>query len=225
MAKGTPTVPGRPLAIALTLLVVGVTPLAGCGGSSSSTPPSTKAPTTTTTTIPCAAHPSKGTEGKAQVTVNPGTCLKGGETVTIAGSGLASDSPGGLAECNSAAGQPTVTVAGSQVPVSCTDPLAQSVETSGRSLDAEFTVITGITGPPASGTDSAGKPSMRAAVAYPCPPTPAQAAAGATCNINFGDAGGNQVSVPIGFVAHVRPTSLKPGGTLHSSSALGGLSG
>jgi hypothetical protein len=158
------------------------------------------------------------------LTVDPGTCLKGGETVTIRGTGFAPNSPGGLAECNGADGEPTVTVEGNQVPVSCTNPLAQVVMTSSDgSLSADFTVITGITGPPASGTDNVGKQAMKDATGYPCPPTTAQAAAGDHCNINFGDASGNQVSVPIGFVPNTPPTSTKSGSTLSSSSQLGGL--
>jgi len=207
----------------LALLAIAAASLAACGSSSASKPPVKP----TSTTMPCVAQSATTTDGTAQVTVAPGTCLKGKQTVTVTGTGLASNSPGGIAECNSAAGQPTVAVAGNQVPVSCTDPMAQTVETSGSSLEAVFTVITGITGPPASGTDSAGRPSMRDATGYPCPPTRAQTRAGATCNINLGDASGNQLSVPVSFVPGVRSTSRKAGSTLGSSSSsqLGGLSG
>jgi hypothetical protein len=67
---------------------------------------------------------------------------------------------------------------------------------------------------------------MHDAMSYPCPRTSAQAAAGEDrCNIKFGDAGGNQLSVPIEFVAGVKATSLKAGSTLGSSSGLGGPTG
>ena len=191
--------------------------------SSSST---TRAPVTTapSTTVLCAARPSTATAKAAQVTVNPGSCLKGHETVTVIGSGLTPNSPGGLAECNDASGQPTVTVAGNQVPVSCTTLSRQAVMTSSdRSLNATFVIITGITGRPASGTDSAHTQALNDARSYPCPPTAAQASAGVTCNIAFGDASGDQVSTPISFVPNVAPTSTKPGSTLSPSSELGGL--
>lgn len=219
---------GRHIAAKLTLVLVGTTVLAACGtGSPSTSSSSTAKPSGTTaptTTVPCAAQPSTTTEKTVHATVNPGTCLKRNETVTVIGSGLTANSLGGMAECNDANGQPTVTVAGSQVPVSCTDPVAQPVTTSSDgSLNATFVIITGFTGPPASGTDSAHTQALNEAKNYPCPPTAVQVAAGATCNIAFGDANGDQVSIPISFVPNVAPTSTKPGSTLSPSSELGGL--
>ena len=112
---------GRRFAIKLTLVIAGMTLVAACGtgtpSASSSSTTKTSATTTPTTTVPCTSRPSMTTEKGAQVTVNPGTCLKGHETVTVVGSGLTPNSPGGLAECNDASGQPTVTVASNQVPV------------------------------------------------------------------------------------------------------------
>jgi hypothetical protein len=171
--------------------------------------------------VSCVAQPSHGTQGAAVVTVTPGTCLQGGQIVTITGSGLKPNSPGGIAECNGANNEPTVAVAGSQVPVGCSNPLAQTVSTSeSGSLNATFAIITGIPGPPASGTDTANRSSMTDAPAYPCPPTAAQSAT-ATCNIAFGDASGDEVSVPISFVPNVKPTATKPGSTLSPSLPLG----
>lgn len=199
--------------------------LASC---SSSTPSKSTAKSTTTsaarhvsstTTTPCVAQPSHVTAGTAQMTVDPGTCLKGGEVVAISGIGLKPNSPGGLAECNSAGSQPTITVAGNQVPVSCTNPLAQIVSTSSTgTLDATFKIVTGYTGPPAIGNDSTGAPALKAALSFPCPPTAAQAASGATCTIAFGDAGGDQLSATIGFVPHVKPTATRPGTNITPSS-------
>ena len=228
MSRGRRAGRDRHIAVKLALVFAGAAMVAACGTGTPSAPSSstTKASVTTapTTTVPCTSRPSTTTDKAAQITVNPGTCLKGRETVTITGSGLTPSSPGGLAECNDASGQPTVTVAGNQVPVSCTNPVAQAVMTSSdRSLNTTFVVITGITGPPASGTDSAHTQALNDARSYPCPPTAAQAAAGATCNIAFGDASGDQVSIPISFVPNVAPTSTKPGSTLSPSSELGGL--
>jgi len=228
MSRGGRAYGGRHISAKLALVLAGAATAAACGtgmpsASSSSTTKSSVA-STSTTTVPCATRPSTGTDKTAQLTVNPGTCLKGRQTVKIIGSGLTPNNPGGLAECNDASGQPTVTVEGNQVPVSCTNPVAQAVITNpDRSLDATFVIITGITGPPASGTDSAHTQALDDARSYPCPPTAAQAAAGATCNIAFGDASGDQVSIPISFVPNVAPTSTKPGSTLSPSSELGGL--
>jgi hypothetical protein len=195
--------------------------LAGCAGPSKPSARSTtsSAPTSSTTTTPCVAQPSHTTVGTAQMTINPGTCLKGGEVVTITGSGLKLNSPGGIAECNSAGNQPTITVAGSQVPVSCTNPLAQTASTSAMgTLDTTFKVVTGYTGPPATGKDSAGTSALTAALSFPCPPTAAQTASGASCTIAFGDAGGDQLSANIGFVPNVKPTSTEPGSNITPSS-------
>ncbi|HUI02251.1 MAG TPA: hypothetical protein VLZ77_01835 [Acidimicrobiales bacterium] len=196
--------------------------LSACGASPSSHPTSaSRASTSTSTTVPCAARPSHGSQGSATITVTPGTCLQGGQTVTITGSGLKPNSPGGIAQCNGADGEPTVAVAGNQVPVGCSNPLAQTVSTSeSGSLDATFPIITGIPGPPATGTDTAGRSAMTDAPGYPCPPTAAQSAT-TTCNIAFGDASGDQVSIPISFAPDVKPTATKPGSTLSPSVPIG----
>lgn len=195
-----------------------ITVLSACG-TSVTTP---RASTSTTTTVPCVAQSTHGTAGTAELTVDPGTCLQGGEIVTITGSGLKPNSPGGIAECNGASGEPTISVEGSQVPVGCTNPLAQTATTSSTgTLDATFSIITGITGPPASGTDSAGKSALSDAGNYPCPPTAAQSASGVTCSIAFGDASGDQLSVSISFVPNVKPTATKAGSTLSPSVPLG----
>lgn len=215
------TVPGRRPIIAI-LAVAGA--LAGCATASSSKPPTTttEAALPTTSTLPCVAQPSHTTVGGAQMTVDPGTCLRGGQVVTVTGSGLKPNSPGGLSECNSTSDQPTISVEGSQVPVSCTNPLAQAVTTSPTgTLATTFTIITGYSGPPSSGTDSAGKSAMTDAESYPCPPTTAQGSTGATCTIAFGDAGGDQLSANIGFVANAKATVTTPGSTLTPSVPIG----
>jgi len=203
-------------------MLMGVTMLASCGGSTTSKAPSSTAPTTTssaptTSTAPCDAKAASVTAGALQLTVDPGTCLRGNQTITVRVTGAVPNSPGGVTECNMAAGVPTVSVQGNQVPVGCTNPLAVFVNTSAdKTVSTTFKIITGITGPPASGTDSAGNKAMVDASKYPCPPTPAQIATGDQCTISFGDAGGDQITVPISFAPNTPLTSTKPGSTLLS---------
>ena len=120
------------------------------------------------------------------LTVAPSTGLQptGSTAVTVSGSGYAASSLGGISECNSASGQPTIEVAGNAVPVSCSNPLNAITTTSGSGDlgPYPFTVTTGTVGPPATGTDSSGGDAATDAAKYPCPPTTAQQAAGDTCN-------------------------------------------
>lgn len=127
--------------------------------------------------------------------------LTNNQTIEVSGSGFAKSSTGSIVECNNDSAQPTVTVAGNQVPVSCTNPLSNLVTTtSGGVLNSSsFTIRTGTIGPAASGTDSAGNNSAADASLYPCPPTASQIAKGDSCMITFGDAGGDDVSVNIAF--------------------------
>ena len=60
-------------------------------------------------------------------------------------------------------------------------------------------MTTGTVGPPTTGTDSSGGNAATDAAKYPCPPTPAQQAAGASCFIAFGDLAGDQATTPISF--------------------------
>jgi len=197
--------------------------LAACTSPAPVSPSTSSASTgATTTTAPCRGQATHATAGTEALTVDPGTCLHGGQQVVITGQGFKTNSPGGLAECNDASDEPTVTVEGSQVPVSCTNPVAQATSTSSTgTLDTTFPIITGYTGPPASGTDSTGGQALHDAVNFPCPPTPSQSSAGATCNIAFGDASGDQVSVPVSFAPGAKASSTKPGPTLSSSLPLG----
>jgi len=156
----------------------------------------------TLATIPAAfAAPS--------LTVTPDSGLTNGQSVTVSGSGFHASSPGGILECNAAPGEPTVAVAGSQVPVGCTNPLSKLVTTTstGTLAATSFTVRTGTIGPPASGTDSAGNSATADAANYPCPPTPAQQANGVTCVIAFGDLAGDQATAQILFEGETTGTS------------------
>ena len=182
------------------------------GFTTASTPPTT-APVTTT--APCQAQPKTVTatppNGTATVTVDPATCLVAGSTVSITATGLlpfnsSTNSLGTVLECNDDPGQPTVALAARSFPVSCTGALAHDFAPNGAGTANEsFTVVVGTTGPPATGTDSAGNDAGADAAKYPCPPTPAQVSD--TCVIAVGDLGGDKVVVPIAFNPGATPSS------------------
>jgi hypothetical protein len=183
---------------------------------------------TTTTTAPCnavdgqiSAPSGTGTKGAGTATVDvPGgaaptgatstaTCVVGNMVVQVAGSGF-SVGKGGLAsilECNSDAGQPTISFANTNIPVSCSDVKAHLVTLSTNSMASQsFSIIQGTTGPPVPGTDSTGGDAATDAAKYPCPPTKAQVAAGDICVIAVGTSGtgaGDQLPVPISFNQNV----------------------
>jgi len=154
---------------------------------------------------------SNGT-GDGTLSATPDTGLTNGESVTISGSSLAGDSLGALLECNKAPGQPTVFlggVVGSSVPVGCSAPGSGDLVSTAAdgSLSTTYTVTTGSVGPPCGSsalatcpaTDSSGGNPATDAAAYPCPPTPAQQAAGFTCTLQFGDSEGDLVDTSILF--------------------------
>ena len=58
------------------------------------------------------------------LTVTPNTGLTNGQTVAVSGTGFAANSAGGVIQCSTAAGQPTIAVLGNNVPVSCSNPLS-----------------------------------------------------------------------------------------------------
>jgi len=186
--------------------------------------------TTTTTTAPpaqnCTAASNSTTSTNttaphnvATVTVNPATCLVAGSKVTVTGSGLVPGSVGSLLECNSDTGQPSVTVLGTAVPVSCTPIAIFTTSSTGTvpTANQSFTVLVGTTGPPGAGTDTAGADAATDAAKYPCPPTAAEVTAGDTCVIAVGDLGGDKVAVPIKFA----PGNLgsNPPGTTKAATA------
>jgi hypothetical protein len=170
---------------------------------------------TSTTTLPCEAEAvTAGAAGDSEsLTIDPGTCLVDGTMTTITGAGFSSDVPGTAVECNDDPNQPTVTVSGAIVPVSCTNALAYPpgvIETSdnGAVGPTQYSVVEGTVGPPcapssctgSAATDSTGGNPSTDAAAYPCPPTPAQEAAGDTCAITFSDDSDDPpVTVPISF--------------------------
>ncbi len=193
----------------------------------------TIAPTTTTTppTVPCTPASTTSSGGPPTLTADPGTCLTGGTPIAITGSGYDAKSLGIVLQCNSASGQPTVylAIAKEQVPVSCTGiALANAITTSSTgTFSATWDAIDGVTGPPCGKAgdltnpcpaDSTGGDAATDAASYPCPPTPTQAAAGATCTIAFGDEAGKTATTPISFAATATP-STGGGGVPPSTTA------
>ena len=152
------------------------------------------------------------------LSVSQSTNLVNGQNIDVSGSGLAVKSIGSILECNNDPNQPTIQVAGSPVPVSCTNPLLKIVNTtsSGTLPATTFIVHSGIVGPPANGTDSSGISSSISAALYPCPPTAAQIAAGYTCGITFGDANGDDLVENITF-ANQSTATTTPSSTPQST--------
>ncbi len=140
-----------------------------------------------------------GASGTLQV--SPSTNLTNGQTVTVSGSGLTASSTGAVIQCNNDPAQPTITVLGNEVPVSCTNPLShiKSTDASGNLASFSLTVVTGVVGPPGTGTDSGSGDATTDAANYPCPPTAAQITAGDSCVIAFGDQGGDKATQAISF--------------------------
>jgi hypothetical protein len=135
--------------------------------------------------------------------VTPDSGLSNGQSVSVSGSGLTADSTGSVLECNSDLNQPTITLAGNAVPISCSNPLSKTLTTnkSGAIPSTSFMVHTGTVGPPGTGTDSNGGSAAANAVSYPCPPTTAQLAAGDYCEVTYGDAANDDVSKNITFTS------------------------
>jgi len=138
--------------------------------------------------------------------------------VTVTASGFTAKSSGLLTECSTAtpAGggqQPTVTTSftgSTPIPVSCTTGTPQKTNKKGG-FSLFFTIQPG-SGPPELGVpDSAGNDPSVDAPNYPCPPTAAQQAAGATCVVAYYDAAGETGSQAIDFNYNSSPpTTLAP---------------
>jgi hypothetical protein len=172
------------------------------------------------------------------ITVSPTTGLLDGQLLTVTGSGYAPNTEGGPVECNDAPGQPTVEEAGFAIRVSCDVPAfgasypfnipqADLFSPTGT-LSTQFVVHTGVVGPPILGIDSAGHNSAADAALYPCPPTPAQQAAGDICQLTVGDSDGNSAALPLTFaspitasptVTAVPATNLSSGETIQLSGS------
>jgi Neocarzinostatin family len=131
-----------------------------------------------------------GTAGAASaISVSPNTGLDLGSVVRVTGSGFEDSATDSILECNDDPNQPTINALGGTFPVGCSNPLIHVVDTTAAGVlgPFQFTVVEGTVGPPATGKDSAGNPASTDTVLYPCPPTPAQVAAGDSCEIQFPD--------------------------------------
>src|SRR3954465_15569477 len=69
----------------------------------------------------------RSADATGTVDVTPVTELTDGASVTVTASGFGANGLGAITQCNDAAGQPTIAVAGMQVPVSCSDPFKKLV--------------------------------------------------------------------------------------------------
>jgi hypothetical protein len=164
----------------------------------------------------------------AAVDATPVTGLTDGATVSVTATGFGSNGLGAITQCNDAPNQPTIGVAGKQVPVSCTDPLKKLVNFDATGTltpsPASFVVHTGVTGPPSAGTDSAGGDAAVHAADYPCPPTAAQIAAGASCIVAVGDASGGQGVKKLAFAGGAVTTTTVATSATTTRAATAGAS-
>ncbi len=160
------------------------------------------------------------------ITVSQSTGLKQAQVVTVTGSGLAASSFGYLIECNGAPGEPTVTVGPPfdvVLPIGCSAPnLKRIVHTTAQgSLSSTIKLHESrMLGPPCGlpqvlgpcrHPDSAGNGPRGDAQNYPCPPSPAQQAAGVKCAVVFVDSAGQRASTEITFVGTGPPGKTTPG--------------
>ena len=166
--------------------------------------PSKKAVPSTTTSIP-----------KKSLAVSPNSGLVNMQSVKVTGEGFAASSDGNILECNGDPNQPTVALpapVSSTVSVGCSAPSISglTVTSSSGLLSTSYKVVEGTVGPPCGtsdaltecpAADSSGLSPATDAAAYPCPPTPAQQAAGIVCVLTFGDAAGDTASAPISFAS------------------------
>ena len=157
------------------------------------------------------ASASTACKVSCSVTATPNTGIPVGKAnfVTVAGTGFAANSAGAVVECNTTAGQPTVTVKNFKtlptlvLPVGCSAPGNNPTTTDATgAFSYALSPVTGTVGPPIGGNDSSGKPAADDAVNYPCPPYPGQS----TSAVSFVDAAGEMASTDIAF----NPTTTPP---------------
>jgi hypothetical protein len=145
---------------------------------------------------------------QATISVNPSTGLVAGQKVGVTASGLKHSSVGSIEECSDVPDpsiQPDVSLYGNATPVSCTAPVVLSTSATGT-ISSTFTIVGGVTGPPTTGTDTNHVSAATDATLFPCPPTAAQIAAGYSCQIIYGDIGGDEPSENISFASQTTTT-------------------
>ncbi len=160
-----------------------------------------------------------------ELQANPTTGLEQAQVVTVTGSGLSANAYGYVLECNGTPGEPTDPVGAPfdmSISVGCSPPSLKHIvsTTATGSLSTNFEVhVSRKLGPPCSPSsvfgpcgpaDSAGKRPRADAQNYPCPPSPAQQAAGVTCELVFYDTVHERVSVPIAFLGGGVPVKTPP---------------
>lgn len=164
---------------------------------------------------------------QSSLVLSESTNLVQAQVIQVTGSGLTPSTYGYILECNEASGEPTVSVGAPfdmQIPVGCSAPSLKHIvnTTSSGTLKTDYEVhLSRKNGPPCSyysvfgpcgRHDSAGLRARADAQNYPCPPSPAQQAAGVGCALVFYDAAHDVVSAPITFLGGGGPPPKNPGG-------------
>jgi hypothetical protein len=138
-----------------------------------------------------------------------GTGAAPGDTVTVVASGLTPNSPTLVEECNLTPGEPPDEfnpgpVIGCTTPVGPPDPFDLPVSSDTGRLTTTITLGEGNLG------------GLAASAPYPCPPTPAQVAAGSTCDIVVEDGAFRVGAAPVTSTGPV-PIALASPGQIHPS--------
>jgi len=152
--------------------------------------------------------------------------LASGEVINVSGTGFSPGSLASIVECNSELAQPVILFLGVDVPDSCSPLSLVTIPSSGKTkgtLTGSQTLKTGTVGPPITGQPttctqvvpststitgcSTSTNAATDAVNYPCPPTPAQQAAGDTCVLAIGDQAGDRAIGVVLFGSETLPTS------------------
>jgi hypothetical protein len=158
----------------------------------------------------CAVHPAgAAVYVPPAVVVEPGNALVEGQSITVSLVGVPPTVMVGFAECNDApfTSEPFI----NDQPVGCTRLQFTQANSVGVA-QMTFVVRTGVIGPPALGTDTAGNDAATDAQNYPCPPLPSDG-----CRI-IGAWSGGLYSQQIGFQG-------TPGGAALSFSPVSGPRG
>jgi len=152
-----------------------------------------------TTVAAASGGPAPSPGGTPRIFLSSNSNLINQQTIFITGTGFAPNAFGSLVECNLASGQPLSSVGSPPLPVGCTSASAEqfTADASGSFSTLFFRVHAGNIGAWQTGLDSQGDPAATSAAAFPCPPTPAQVAAGVSCGIEAEDSSGSHVAVPI----------------------------